>query len=143
MTCFAKNLGKIMKRAILALSFLVTFVGAAQAVDITGVVVQGNGDKAQFERTLRLTSNMHEILKNTKFEVVVFGPTVELLTAFSDEVPLIQKVQGEGIKVVACGRSLKTGNVKTEDLASGISVVPFGAVYIVERQKQGWQYFKP
>ncbi len=132
-----------MKRVILALWIFVIFVGTAQAVDIKGVVVQGNGDQAQFERALKLASNMHEVLIRTKFEVVVFGPTVQLLTAFSDEAPLIQKVQHDGIKIIACGRSLKTDNVKVEDLVSGISVVPFGAVYIVERQQQGWQYFKP
>ena len=115
----------------------------ATAAQPDGVVVQGNGDKAQFERALKLASNMHEILKTTKFEVVVFGPTVKMLTALSDEFPLIQKVQGEGIKIVACGRSLKTDQVKAADLAPDISVVPFGAVYIVEQQKAGWQYFKP
>ena len=115
----------------------------AKAEHIEGVVVQGNGDKAQFERALKLASNMHEILQTTKFEVVVFGPTVKLLTALSDEVPLIQKVQAEGIKIVACGRSLKTDHVKAADLAQDIPVVPFGAVYIVQRQKAGWQYFKP
>ncbi|MBI3562873.1 MAG: DsrE family protein [Gammaproteobacteria bacterium] len=118
-------------------------INLALAENIKGVVVQGNGDKAQFERALKLTSNMHEILKSTKFEVVVFGPTVKLLTALSDEVPLIQKVQAEGIKVIACGRSLKSENIKQADLAPDVPVVPFGAVYIVERQKAGWQYFKP
>jgi intracellular sulfur oxidation DsrE/DsrF family protein len=113
------------------------------AADIEGVVVQGNGDRAQFERALKLASNMHEVLKSTKFEVVVFGPTVKMLTALSDEEPLIQKVQGEGITVIACGRSLKTDHVKAEDLTPGIPVVPFGAVYIVQKQKAGWQYFKP
>lgn len=113
------------------------------AGNIDGVVVQGNGDKAQFERSLKLASNMHEILKTTRFEVVIFGPTVKFLTALSDEVPLIQKVQAEGIKIIACGRSLKTDDVKEADLAPDIAVVPFGAVYIVEKQHAGWQYFKP
>jgi intracellular sulfur oxidation DsrE/DsrF family protein len=118
-------------------------VNLARAGNVEGVVVQGNGDKAQFERAVKLASNMHEVLKTTKFEVVVFGPTVKLLTALSDEEPLIQKVQGEGIKIIACGRSLKTDHVKADDLTPGIPVVPFGAVYIVQRQKAGWQYFKP
>lgn len=118
-------------------------INSALADNIEGVVVQGNGDKAQFERALKLASNMHEVLKTTKFEVVVFGPTVKLLTALSDEEPLIQKVQAEGIKIIACGRSLKTDHVSEDDLTPGIPVVPFGAVYIVQRQKAGWQYFKP
>ena len=129
--------------SVVTLSLCLLTLNSAWAQHIDGVVVQGNGDKAEFERALKLASNMHEILKTTKFEVVVFGPTVKLLTALGDEMPLIQKVQGEGIKVVACGRSLKTDHVKTDDLAPGIPVVPFGAVYIVQKQKDGWQYFKP
>jgi intracellular sulfur oxidation DsrE/DsrF family protein len=128
---------------IFSLVLALLSINLARADNIEGVVVQGNGDKAQFERALKLASNMHEVLKTTKFEVVVFGPTVRLLTALSDEEPLIQKVQAEGIKIIACGRSLKTEHIKKDDLTPGIPVVPFGAVYIVQRQKAGWQYFKP
>jgi intracellular sulfur oxidation DsrE/DsrF family protein len=133
------------KRIIIVFSLLLALLNMnlAAADNIEGVVVQGNGDKVQFERALKLASNMHEILKTTKFEVVVFGPTVKLLNSLSDEMPLILKVQAEGIKIVACGRSLKTDHMKEDDLAPDISVVPFGAVYIVQQQKAGWQYFKP
>jgi len=127
--------------SIVMVLFSINTASADNKVD--GVVVQGNGNKAQFERALKLASNMHEVLKKTKFEVVVFGPTVKLLTALSNEVPLIQKVQDEGIKLIACGRSLKTDHVSKDDLMPGIPVVPFGAVYIVQQQKAGWQYFKP
>jgi intracellular sulfur oxidation DsrE/DsrF family protein len=132
---------KLLK--LMAISLLMMSGFASAATVSQAVVVQANGDKVQFERALKLTSNMHEILKKTKFEVVVFGPAVKFLTEDSDEVPLIQKIQGEGIKVIACGRSLKTDNVKESDLTANIKVTPFGAVYIVNRQKQGWQYFRP
>lgn len=135
-----------MYKAFIFLVSLVSLLMSANmavADNIEGVVVQGNGNKAQFERALKLASNMHEVLKSTKFEVVVFGPTVKFLTALSDEEPLVQKVQAEGIKLIACGRSLKTDHVAKDDLTPGIPVVPFGAVYIVQRQKAGWQYFKP
>lgn len=89
-----------------------------------------------------LASNMSEALPKAKFEVVVYGANVKLLTAFSDETPLIQKVLDEGIHVIACGRSLKAEHISASDLASGVTVVPFGAVHIVNRQKQGWQYIK-
>jgi intracellular sulfur oxidation DsrE/DsrF family protein len=107
------------------------------------VVVQANGNKADLNRALVLASNMHEVLAKAKFEVIVYGPNVHLITSFSDVVPLIQKVQGEGIKVIACGRSLTSEHVSESDLAPGITVVPFGAVHIVNREKQGWQYIKP
>ncbi len=132
-----------MQKALAILSVFFALTGTASAANIVGVVVQGNGDKAQFERAVKLASNMREELTDTKFEVVVFGPTVKLLTSFGDELPLIQKVQSEGIKIVACGRSMKTDNVSASDLAPGVVVEDFGAVHIMKRQKEGWQYFKP
>jgi len=135
-----------MKRAFLFL--LLTFGLANSAFADEGavsdrVVIQANGNQADFKRALVLASNMHEVLTKAKFEIVVYGPNVHLLTSFSDEVPLIQKVQGEGIAIIACGRTLKTEHVNESDLAPGVKVVPFGAVYIVNLQKQGWQYLKP
>ena len=132
------KLYQLVAPVLLALSSL------ANAAPISDrIVVQANGDKAQFERSLKLASNMREILGKAKFEIVVFGPAVKFLTEESEEVSLIQKILGEGINIIACGRSLNTDNVKETDLASGITVTPFGAVHIVNRQKQGWQYFKP
>ena len=133
-----------MKLNKLLAIFLMAMSGLATAETVSkAVVVQANGDKVQFERALKLTSNMREILTTSKFEIVVFGPAVKFLTEDSDELPLIQKVQSEGIKVIACGRSMQTDNVKEADLAAGVTVTPFGAVHIVNRQKQGWQYFRP
>jgi intracellular sulfur oxidation DsrE/DsrF family protein len=68
---------------------------------------------------------------------------VKLLSAFGDELPLIQKVQAEGIDILACGRSLTTEHMSESELAPGIKSVPFGAVWIVNREKQGWQYIRP
>lgn len=132
----------IVKKLILAIATILLST-AAWAGQIAGVVVQGNGDRGEFERALKLASNMHEVLQDAKFEVVIFGSAVKLLNTFSDEVPLIQKVQSEGISVIACGRSMKTEGMKASDLAPGIATVPFGAVHIVQRERQGWQYFRP
>lgn len=133
-----------MKPNKLLAIFLLLMSGFASAASVSkAIIVQANGDKAQFERALKLTSNMREVLGKANFEIIVFGPAVKFLTDDSEEVPLIQKVQSEGIKIIACGRSLQTENIKESDLASGVAVTPFGAVHIVNRQKQGWQYFRP
>lgn len=135
-----------MKRILFALLLLFGFSAVASAEKeeaSTAVVFQVNGDKADFKRALILASNMREALTKAKFEIVVYGENVKLLNAFSDAMPLIQKVQNEGIQIIACGRSLKSEHLDPSDLAPGIKVVPFGAVHIVNRQKQGWQYIKP
>lgn len=122
----------------------IVFAGTGTNRLSEGVVVQANGnDIGEFKRALVLASNMREVLTKAKFEIVVYGPSVQFLTAFSDALPLIQKVQSEGIKVIACGRSLETEKVALSDLAPEIKVVQFGAVHIVNREKQGWQYIKP
>lgn len=135
----------MFKRVFVVVSLLLSLCAfnTAMAAKIKGVVVQANVSKAQFEHALKLASNMHSVMKKTQFEVVVFGPVVRLLTALSDEEPLVERVQSEGIKVIACGRSLKTDHINKDDLSPGVSVVPFGAVYIIQRQSEGWQYFKP
>ena len=136
-----------MKRFMIALLLLISFGATAFAAEgavSEGVVVQANGrDAADFKRALILASNMHEVLTKAKFEIVVYGPSVKLLGVFSDEQPLIQKVQGEGIKIIACGRSLISEQLQEGDMAPGISVVPYGAVHIVNREKEGWQYIRP
>ena len=134
-----------MIKAILALLLIFGLSATAPADELPtseGVVMQATGDRADFKRALMLTSNMREVLPKAKFEVVVYGANVKLLTAFSDEAPLIQKVLDEGIQIIACGRSLKSEHIDESDLAPGVTVVPFGAVHIVNRQKQGWQYIK-
>ena len=134
-----------MKKAILALLMifgLATMASADELPTSEAVVVQVTGDRADFKRALMLASNMRAALPKATFEVVVYGANVKLLTAFSDEAPLVQKVLDEGIRVIACGRSLKSEHLADSDLAPGVTVVPFGAVHIVNRQKQGWQYIK-
>jgi intracellular sulfur oxidation DsrE/DsrF family protein len=136
-----------MKNILLALFVLFGLAGTALADNAAvseRVVVQANGiSSADFRRALTLAINMHEALNKAKFEVIVYGESVKYLTAFSDEIPLVQKAQSAGIDIVACGRSLGTENVSENDMAPGVKVVPFGAVRIVNLQKQGWQYIKP
>lgn len=137
-----------MKRILLLLLMVFTLDAAADAATSKlavskAIVVQANGNAADLKRAFTLASNMHEALPTAKFEIVVYGPAVKMLTAFSDAIPMIQKVQGEGIQVIACGRSLKTEHLNANEMAPDVTVVPFGAVHIVNREKQGWQYIKP
>jgi uncharacterized protein len=138
------SMNKLILLLLLVLGLAAGANAAAPADAPQGVVVQANGrDAAEFKRALILASNMHEVLSKTRFEIVVYGPSVKLLSGFGDELPLIQKVLAEGIDILACGRSLTTEHMSESELAPGIKSVPFGAVWIVNREKQGWQYIRP
>lgn len=76
-----------MKQIIVTLLLALGCLSYASAGPITGVVVQGNGSKAQFEHAVKLAENMHQILKHAQFQVVVFGPIVKALTTFSPKFP--------------------------------------------------------
>lgn len=136
-----------MRKFLIGVLMLLGLSGIGWAADdprpAAGVVIQSSGDGAEFKRALVLASNMREVLRQTPFEVVVFGPNVKRVTAFSEEVPLIQRAQEAGIRVVACGRSLTAEKIEHSDLAPDVTVVPFGAVHIVTRQSEGWRYLKP
>ena len=64
--------------------FSLNGLGHAEQIS-NAVIVQANGDKVQFERALKLASNMREILTKAKFEIVAFGPAVKFLTADSEK----------------------------------------------------------
>lgn len=101
------------KRAVLALLLIFGLIAMVSAVELPtseGVVVQATGDRADFKRALMLASNMRAVLPKAKFDVGVYGANVKLLTTFSDEAPLIQKVLDEGIPLlpVAAPSNLNT-----------------------------------
>ncbi|HMA30427.1 MAG TPA: hypothetical protein VKT00_01290, partial [Casimicrobiaceae bacterium] len=62
---------------------LATSAVAAGSRVSEGIVIQANGNQADFKRALILASNMREVLTEAKFEIVVYGPNVHLLTSFS------------------------------------------------------------
>ncbi|WP_457744935.1 DsrE family protein [Sulfurimonas sp.] len=47
------------------------------------------------------------------------------------------------VEFVACGNTMKTLNVKEEDLVDGSVVVTAGVVELLESVKAGWIYIKP
>lgn len=80
---------------------------------------------------------------SVKIEVVIHGPGMDLL--IKDKTPWQDKISEfskKGVAFLACENTMRQKNIPKEALISDIGFVPFGLVYIVEKQEQGWSYLK-
>ncbi len=77
----------------------------------------------------------------TQVEVVFYGPGLLMLTKAGKEYeePL-KKLSEAGVKLVACRNSMKTRNVKTEDMFRFAGQVDSGIAEMVKKQEAGWAY---
>ncbi len=102
---------------------------------------------ADSERQEHALGNIENILKEVpaaKVEVVCHGSGIGLVlikgAKHSEKMAaLIQ----QGVHFVACENTMKKKAIKKEELVTGVTTVPSGAVEILRKQQEGCGYFKP
>lgn len=147
-----------LSRAIAALLLLTMGVAPAIAADAKQhrVAIQvDQNDPAIMNLALNNATNIMEQYKakgeEVQVEIVTYGPGLHMLRA--DTSPVQDRIKQiadasfpSSIKFAACGNT-KDGMEKREGKAISIisqaSVVPSGAVRLMELQEQGWSYLKP
>jgi intracellular sulfur oxidation DsrE/DsrF family protein len=76
--------------------------------------------------------------------VVCHGAGIGLVEAArSDHREAVQALLGKGIAFVACRNTMKQKSIQPEDLIAGVTTVPSGALEVIQRQHQGFAYFRP
>lgn len=73
------------------------------------------------------------------FQVIVCGKTVKDLTDKTKMKSFIEKAEAAGVKIVACGFSLKKFGVDSSKLPPEIKVVKNGILYDFQLQKKGYR----
>jgi intracellular sulfur oxidation DsrE/DsrF family protein len=77
----------------------------------------------------------------SEVEVVFYGPGLLMLkksnAAFEERLDRLSK---SGVKLLACRNSMKSRNVKTEDLFPFAGQVDSGIAEMVRKQEAGWAY---
>lgn len=71
--------------------------------------------------------------------VVVCGEAVGAIIAGGEHEPLVREVMQAGVRVTACGLTLKEKAIPPETLATGVAVVPNGLVEILRLQALGFR----
>ncbi len=75
-------------------------------------------------------------------EAVVQGPGVALLAEGSESAADVAAAVASGVRVLACGNSLRSADVPAESLLPGVGVVPAAIAHLAQRQWDGWAYVR-
>lgn len=109
------------------------------------VVIQvSNPDPRGWHQTLNnamaLTKNAGRA--NVQIEIVVNGMAIGMLKYNSPEAKEVAAVLGLGVKLLACGETMKALMLEKDDMLPNVGYVPAGLIEILDRQRDGWQYVK-
>ncbi len=74
-----------------------------------------------------------------KFEIVVCGKTVRKMTDSQSIQPFLEKAKKLGLKIHACGFSLKKFGVNQKDLPRDLDVVENGIYFNLDLQRKGYK----
>ncbi|QUS38716.1 hypothetical protein RPMA_07610 [Tardiphaga alba] len=143
---------------VIAMIWFAAVAWTAHAADAKEhrVAIQVNqNDPAVMNLALNNATNVMEFYKakgeTVQVEIVTFGPGLHMLR--DDTSPVKDRIKQivdasfpSNIKFLACGNT-KDGMEKREGKAisviSDATVVPSGAVRLIELQEAGWSYLKP
>ncbi len=139
---------RLVSAVLLALTVTLTTGCAMQPPrpEKTSFVIQiTDNDPAKWNLALNNAKNVQHDLgaANSEVEIVAYGPGLNMLKLDSQVAGRIQDAEKAGVKVVACGNTMKAQKVTQDDLVPGVSVVPAGVIEIGSRQQQGWSYIRP
>jgi intracellular sulfur oxidation DsrE/DsrF family protein len=145
-------------KAIAGAMLFALIASGGQAADVKQhrVAIQvDQNDPAVMNLALNNATNVMEFYKakneDVQIEVVTYGPGLHMLR--DDTSPVKDRIKQisdasfpSSIKFIACGNT-KEGMEKREGKAISVvseaTVVPSGAVRLIELQEAGWSYLKP
>lgn len=109
------------------------------------VVIQvSDANPATWGLALNNVKNFQAATKgNAKIEVVAYGPGIGMLTADSEVANRVTEAVDSGVKVAACGNTMKAKNLTKADMNPKVDIVPGGVVEIVTREMEGYSYIRP
>ena len=145
-------MGRLMGALAATLLLLGSVVASAQGRPASGastpkyrVVMQvSNPEPRGWHQTL---SNAIALTKNAgpgnvQIEIVANGMGIGMLKFNSPEAKEVAAVLGMGIKVLACGETMKALMLEKDDMLPNIGFVPGGLIEVLDRQREGWSYVK-
>ena len=110
-----------------------------------GLLAHGAGPLADgaLAGVLRSSQNAVDALgPGVPVEAVIQGPGVALLAEDSEQRAAVLAALAHGVRVLACGTSLRSADVPAERLLPGVGVVPAAIGHLARRQWDGWAYVR-
>jgi intracellular sulfur oxidation DsrE/DsrF family protein len=120
---------------------------SAHAGGKPGVVIQmSENDPAKWNLALNNARNLITAMggaDKVDVEIVAYGPGLGMLKEDSAVGERLGGVLSEGVKLSACGNTMRAQKVSETDLHMGVQVVSAGVMEIMQRQQSGWAYIRP
>ena len=111
-----------------------------------GIVIQvSEADPAKWEMALINARNVRKAYadKGIGVEIVAYGPGLKMLRSDSSVTGDLEEANNNGVKLVACGNTMRMTHTTHAQLNRAVVVVPSGVVEIMERQQDGYAYVRP
>ncbi|PTM07860.1 MAG: hypothetical protein DA407_09665 [Bacteroidetes bacterium] len=133
-------------KTIINLIFAVAFVFTASAqekpVKILFDVTSSNA--SVHGSTIRHVKGMSEAYADSKFEVVLYSGSYEMV--LKDKSTVAKEIEdlakNPNVSFVICQATMKRHKIKESDLIKGVTSVPDGILEIINKQAEGWGYIK-
>lgn len=74
---------------------------------------------------------------------MAYGPGIGMLKGDSEVAGRVSQATDSGIKIVACGNTMRGQKLTKEDMNPKIGYVQSGVVELMDRQMQGCTYIRP
>lgn len=110
------------------------------------VVIQvSDAEPAKWNLALNNARNLQSDLgaANVEIEIVAYGPGLSMLKRDSAVATRVDEALTSGVKVFACGNTMRAQKLSQPDMLPSISFVDAGVVEIMQKQQQGWAYIRP
>lgn len=111
-----------------------------------GVVIQvSDNDPAKWNLALANAKNVQAEFGKDKvnIEIVAYGPGLEMLKFASAVGPKLDEAAQGGVKLIACGNTMKNQKLTKQDLHPTAQVVKAGVIEIMDRTREGYTYIRP
>ena len=142
-----RRLSSISAIAIMAACIAAPQAGAqSTTAPKNRVVIQvSDAEPAKWNLALNNARNLQSDLgaANVEIEIVAYGPGLSMLKRDSTVATRVDEALTSGVKVFACGNTMRAQKLTQPDMLPSISYVEAGVVEIMQKQQQGWAYIRP
>jgi intracellular sulfur oxidation DsrE/DsrF family protein len=120
--------------------------GCAVRPDKPSYVIQiSDDDAAKWNLALNNAKNVQAEhgKENTNVEIVAYGPGIKMLKDDSTVGNRLDEAKAAGVKIYACGNTMKGMKLTKDDMHPSVEVVKAGVIEIGDKQQKGWTYIRP
>lgn len=110
------------------------------------IVIQvSDAQKGTWGQALNVARNLQNAYGpgNAEIELVAFGSGIQMLKADAVIANRVRDTEKAGVKIYACGNSMKRFKLQQADMVEGLTYVQAGIEHIIKRHREGWFVDRP